>query len=363
MDPVSPATEVAQTAPKTRDVSLDAFRGIAIIAVVLAHAAGFGWGYQHQPDGAPYFWYSVFARNAALFALPTFLFFSGYLLAPIEIRSWADYVSFVRKRVLRIAIPYAIWSIAVATLTAVRAEPGSDDRSLGAIVFKLLTGQADGPYYFILLMLQFYLLLPLMAWAARTGGRMLGTIALHAVFIAVGYVVQIFVWPDMPFHVNKTPFFMWLSLFPLGIYVRHHPQWVTRYDVWLAVMAAVTLLALQMIETAFLLDESFELAIADTRFSSLLYAAAVIAVFLRMRALPWPKPLWKLGQYSFGIFFIHGVLLRASARVFAVVPGLFEWFPLFHLAVSAASLLGSCVGIYLTRRAIGAERASRWLGF
>ncbi len=363
------ATEQAagpdKSAPKRRVTSFDAFRGMAICLVVFAHATGLGWGFQDRPGAlnALNFYYSVFLRNAALFSLPLFLFISGFWLGKSEFHSVGDYWMFLRKRVSRIALPYLFWSVFFLTLYAVKdAVAGESTFSVGGFLLAIALGKADGPYYFILLMLQFYVLAPFFCHAGRSTGGLVVLFVAHALVIAALYYIRIFHFPDLSYATVKLPFIAWLSVFPAGVYLRTHPHLMDKVGPRTLAGLALVLLVLQLGESYVLLNSGFhyEFGISDIRFTTLVYAYAVILFLLQFRDRDWPQALVTLGEYTFGIFFIHGIILRALAKLF--LP-LFAVQPVYQTAISVVTLAICCLVIFVTRRIAGANLSSRVLGF
>jgi peptidoglycan/LPS O-acetylase OafA/YrhL len=342
--------------------AFDGFRGVAIIMVVVAHASGWGWDFYQTPGGQVNFYFSLVTRNLAFFSLPLFLIVSGYWLATVHLSTRADYLLFLRKRFSRIAVPYVVWSVLLLGQQAVR----SGSYSPGEFVEKLLLGQADGPYYFILLMLQFYLLAPFFLRWSQHGGAMAALVALHVLVIAGLYFVRVAYDPGLPYTVVKLPFWTWLSLFPLGMWLRRHPETAHRYGVGALAAGAAAFFALSMAESVFLLRQGslwFDFAISDIRIPSMLFGVLVTFAFFQYRDREWPRALVTLGEYSFGIFFIHGVILRGTARGLREIPGLYDIQPAYQILMTALTLALCCVVIALTRRILGREFSSRVLGF
>lgn len=87
-----PVTATPPKGPKSTTIQL--FRGVAILGVILSHTC---------PEGM----WSVACRPLVNICVPLFLFFSGYL-TKIENTDWA---TFFKKRIVRVAIPYLIWTV------------------------------------------------------------------------------------------------------------------------------------------------------------------------------------------------------------------------------------------------------------
>jgi surface polysaccharide O-acyltransferase-like enzyme len=359
MATTSPTNPAVAAGEKGRITAFDAFRGIAIVVVIYAHTTPFGWGYQENGLYQWEFWWSVFLRNFTLASLPLFLFLSGYLLGNTRIHNWAEYRGYLAKRVSRVAIPFLFWSCVFLAFSAWRTKTYAP----GDLLFRLVTGQADGAYYFILMMLQFYVATPIFDMLLRKRGGLLAIFLAHAAFVAALYAVQMSYWPGMPYQVAKTPMFAWLSIFPMGMYVRRNPDIVQRIHGGFIAMATLLLLGLSFLESWLILRQGiFELGISDIRFMPLAYGYAVIFLFLKTVPWPWPGWLATLGGMSFGIFFIHGFVLRRVAGGLAQ-PALMEMLPLFQLLVTAATLAGCVTVILIARRLLPKDVNAKLLAF
>ena len=80
-----------------RDLSFDAFRGLAIIAVVGIHAYEIGW--RQVSAMSVYGLFIIAYRQFLNFAVPAFVFISGYWLSKKKIESLEDYKNFLTKNV------------------------------------------------------------------------------------------------------------------------------------------------------------------------------------------------------------------------------------------------------------------------
>ena len=120
-----------------RDLSFDAFKGVAIIAVVAIHAVYAG--------GSPYSPAYVYYRQLLNFSVPLFFFIAGYWSSRAKIESLRDYIHFLSGRLSRVLIPYFFWSALLLGYSAYCS--GCID--LYRIIVVLLTGGACLGYYFV----------------------------------------------------------------------------------------------------------------------------------------------------------------------------------------------------------------------
>ena len=347
-----------ETRAKQRDVSFDAFRGLAIFFVVIAHTTAYGW-----LDGSRTgfnFWFSVANRTFELCALPMFLFISGYWLATARFDSKGDYVKFLGKRVSRVAIPYLFWSVFFILLYSWRAH----SFSAPGFIKKLVLGQAEGPYFFIVMLLQFYVLTPLFVYLSKKTYGLKLVVGCHAAFTIFLYVLRLVYFKDLSFAIVKLPFLTWLSFFFLGVYYRGKPGMLGKIKTSMIAALVVLLFASSVLESAVLLRfDYFELAISDVKITTFLYAASVLFLLTRLRHLNWPRILVVMGDYAFGIFFIHGIILRQFASRLGAISVLHECQPVFQLAVSLLTVGVCCVVIFTARKVLPGRIAGRLFGF
>ena len=346
----------------SRDVSFDAFRGVAILLVVAAHAGVVGWDFRYSDAHHWNFYYSVFVRQVILCAVPIFLYVSGYWLAGMRIETLSDYLVFLKRRLSRILIPYLVWSSFFYTVHVLRGQPFS----VSDFLFKLLTGQVEGLYFFLVMLPQFYLLTPLFVRLSRARWSIWAVIIVHALCVGALYGLRLGYAKDIPFTYIKIPFLSWLSFFYLGIYFRQWPGTLQHAKAaWLAGTAALFLF-LSLVEGGILIHfDYFEFGISDIKYTTLLYSAAVLVLFATSRQrVRWPRFLTVLGDYSFGIYLIHGFITRVFHR--ALMPhaqGLYNVQPLYQALIVVAVILFCCGIVYVTREVVGKTWASKVLGF
>ena len=109
-------------------------RAIAIISVLVIHTVG------QSP-------YELYIRPLVNFGVGVFLFLSGFLTPRIE-----DVKVFYTKRILRVFIPYLVWSLLLCVVYG-------DYQDLA---WNLLTFQESSIYYYIFVYLQITLLVPIL---------------------------------------------------------------------------------------------------------------------------------------------------------------------------------------------------------
>jgi len=334
--------------------------GLAILAVVLNHASGWGytamvyWADRYRPVTVPNFdqvwspgFYGlVIINQLALFSVPAFLFVAGFFIAYTS-RADARGLSWkvVRARITKLLIPYLIWSVFIFVEEALQGKSLSPTEYLSA----LITGGATGAYFFVPVLFQFYLLSPLIIRLAQGHAR--------ALLIAAA-VIQLF--PMSIFYLKFFGIYLlegiyapsWLCIwfmfyFPLGVVVgfrlKSFQIWVERYRPTLITLSIVFAIV-SMLETMWVYQSTDNLALAERPFklSSELYAIVFILAFLsidvtRRRV---SKRLNWLGARSYGIFLSNPVLLEWTARVIRrALPALLSFQLILTIVLTMTSIL------------------------
>jgi surface polysaccharide O-acyltransferase-like enzyme len=158
-------TEKAPTKPKNtgRLGSLDICRGLAILAVIFIHVSGHFLSALHLPKShiPPHWaWYALAVPNIdAQWAVPCFLMLSAFANA-LSLSRTPDIPRYARRRLQTAVLPYVLWS---GIYIAIKLALGTlHHLSLGHIAKLLLTGTAEYHLYFFVLVIELYVLLPLL---------------------------------------------------------------------------------------------------------------------------------------------------------------------------------------------------------
>lgn len=127
----------------------DFLRGVAILLVIGIHT------YTVRPFEGVSNIFQIGIRETLNFAVPLFLAISGFFIAKKDISDKKSYFAFLKKQLPRVYIPALIWSI---PMLAIWIYQGKDVITSIVKVFGCMT---FGPYYFIALIIQLYLLHPI----------------------------------------------------------------------------------------------------------------------------------------------------------------------------------------------------------
>lgn len=311
--------------------------GIAIIGAVAYHASGWGfiamfwWTDRYAAVSTPNFdqmgSVAYFALRALeqliIFAVPAFLFVSGFFIAFAAGRTRGNIQwKVIGARIQSLLIPYLLWSVLIWVAAFAQGQRYTPLQ----YVELFITGRTASPYYFVPLLIQFFLLSPLLVPLAKKRGLLL--LALTAVIqLAVRTLIYLntlealpaAVQPLMP--VTASWFFPGhLFWFTWGIVAGFHIEALKRLlprIKWVALAAVVILFPLGMLEWELVLQSFSQVWIGarETILDSF-FAAAIILAFLAFGDLkiPYAAELSDLGGKSFGIYLAHSPVLEYTAR-------------------------------------------------
>jgi len=317
------------------------FNGIAIISVILFHAVGQGfvalffWADRYRPVSVPNFdqvgslTYFAFrtVEQIAVFSIPFFLFVSGYFIAFATGRIQKNIRSpVIMARVRDLIIPYLFWSFVVIFLEI--ALEGRI-RTPGRYLSMLLVGGASPAYYYIPLLIQFYLLTPLLVPLAKN--RWVGLLTVVAL---IQIIVQLLHYPVLlglespalePL-INLVPKWLFVARifwFTFGVIVGFQLKKIKPFlssSKWWLLGASLLMIPLGILEWEAYLRISGEVwidhreTIIDTIYSFLVILTVI--GFDRM-VIPFSERFSSLGTKSFGIYIVHPIVMIYLSRLIA----------------------------------------------
>jgi hypothetical protein len=291
--------------------------GFAAIMVVLNHAASYGlsamfqWSQQRaglapsydQIGSLPY--YILFMiHELAEFAIPSFLFVSGFfvtftLKGSRSELTWDTLIPRIKKLIL----PFLFWSAVVAALLQ-RIPPRIEQILI--------------MYYYIPLIIQYFLLSPLLVRIARKQWKLLlivtAVIQLGIAGLRAFQVLEID-WPGLDLLIRLTPIWFFpgrIFYFSIGVVAGLHLQpftsWLSRAK-WYLLFATVGFLGLGLLEYHWLTQLSGKPWIVPqfSGISRALFAVSFVLTFLAFNNISYPlsNRISGLGEKSLGIYFVN----------------------------------------------------------
>ncbi|MGA9532459.1 MAG: acyltransferase [Anaerolineales bacterium] len=318
--------------------------GLSIFSVIVFHSAGWGFtamyswaeryagvGTSAEVIGRTLGYYGLNALvQASVFAIPAFLFVSGFfsstLFAGVESGpSWKR----VWPRVIALGIPYLVWTALALGGRVAQGRLGF----MAELPIILLTGGATPAYYYVPLLVQLYVLAPLLVrWAREHTARFLGLTAGIQLGIYIRNYAAI-LWPqsrlvEIAFtFLPKWFFISFVFWFGLGIVAGFRRQAVGRWlgnmrgRVWWIVGLLFFLGYLEW-EILGRATNQVWLPHLETLIDGLYSAAIGIAVLGSSSVSKViSDTMTGLGQRSYGIYLAHPLVMEFAARgLYRVAP-------------------------------------------
>lgn len=295
-------------------------RGLAIIGIIAIHSLNEGYG-----NNELIALMNMNLEQVSTYSIPAFLFISGLVLTYNYSNKEFHYTDFIRKRLSVILVPYIIWSC-IYLLYRIFLE--QDSISLIMAVKKIMVGSAYFHLYYIILIMQFYLLFPLilnLVQKTKPHHRelLITTFLFNMVVISLYY----FQFDILDERIIRKIFIFWVFYFILGSVMGSKLDQYRHLlsNISMKYLGSLLLIALLYLLYSYYTDGLFmeQTNIFWLRPQVLIYSSiCVIVLFKLISELDkkylsgWPsRSLNEVGKYSFGIYLSHMLIIELLLRV------------------------------------------------
>ena len=345
-----------------KDDYFQAMRGICIICVILIHCKT---GMEFKGNSSLVFNYDYWLifRQLINFPVASFIFLSGYF---VNIGIVGENPSaFIYKRGRRILIPYLLWTSFYSLLNITL---GTEINGKTILTY-IFAGGAAAPLYYIVVLMQLILITPVIV-------KMLDQRWLNWVCFLVTplYLVGMYFYNfctkgQLPLYQLFFP--AWFTFYYLGLYTRKNQIFLLLdfkdNKILKSIFFVIVTLSLSILECYLLLtlDQAFGFAISQLKITSFTYAIAVInlAITLKQYTHKVYSLLIKLGNNSFGIYFIHYFYLIITEKVLDNLPYLGNVLVIYQLITLFLVISLSYFTIEISRKIFGIKVTNVILGF
>jgi len=275
---------------------------------------------------------------------PVFAVISAFLLTSSTIRRKFDIKYFVKSRFTKIFMPYLIWTTIYLLLSAIFTNIFyAIDRPIKDYY---LFGVAETHLYFILVVIQFYILFPVVHRVKK------GPSLIYAYLIATIVNILWLIYGRGTFNfeiemintfINSRSFVLnWISFFFLGIvYAKYYSEindLITRYQKYLYII--ITILFIDLL-ASINLDSLF----SSNTVSIIVYTPFfIIGLILFYRKIKSNQVLvhilTTIGNYSMGIYLVHIIIIMFYRKIpYVEIMGNTSTFVFSYLFVLSLSVL------------------------
>lgn len=322
--------------PAERNNAIDLLRVLCIVYIV---------GYWHL---IPYTEWLPGYANAVTeaikdIALGTFVFSSGLLLARRDVQlRLGNFLSFYQRRLVRI---YPLYLFALLLFGAAGLA-GQAVIVKGALLISMFAPPPPPTLWFITMIMFFYVLAPLLIWAAHNAARF--------VLLSVGIFVACLGY-DAAIQPMDSRLFLFFPAFALGVYAQRITaahQFLHHHRLYLLVLLI----------PAFVLglpgDSGFDTPTSVLRAPLVLLGSVLFVVYAeRLGKHLHGTLILKLSYASFGVYLFHRLVFKFAIALYYPTEGLYQALYLLAVAVPA-----SFVVAYALQKAYDAGMARLTVG-
>lgn len=300
---------------KQRVEYYDFFKGIAIIMVVGVHT------FHTEPLDTISGFCSLFVRQLLNCAVPIFLASSGYFCGKKLLNTKENRIKFWKKQICKIYIPTIIWSIPFFIIGTNFNDISLKNIARGVILL-LICGYSF--YYFIALIIQFYLLLPIL----QKYKSLMMTISIVSSFISVSIITYIYTikGAGLPLIVYAGPFITWFMFFMIGVYYSNKQE---SFSLKFSVSILIIGFVLEICETYWLnINYGGGMGL---KISSFIYSIGVILLILspqlqsKYKSNIFNSIIAYIGRISFSIYLIHYFVMMLISILYNFENWLLYW--------------------------------------
>ncbi len=216
-------------------------------------------------------WTAILIRQLINFSVPLFIALSVYFMADKVFNTQHTHKMFLKKQVVRVYLPYLIWSLPYMYLGLYFQV----DTILISLL-KLITFQTSEIFYYVFLIIQFYVFLPLLKKMANVKGLIIATLVSFTSCLVLIFS-KLFLKIEIPLIMYAGNFVTWIMFFILGMYLKNYKININNT---ILIILIILSLILEMIETKIHYDllNNINEAITAVKLSSFIYSGLVVVL-------------------------------------------------------------------------------------
>lgn len=328
--------ETSKSVNKQYFYEIHFLRALACVAVLIVHVTATHY-YIHEQT---FNWLTLFLNQISRFGTPMFAVISGFLLFYQVHKRGFNFNKFLKSRTAKLIMPFFFWSIFYLLFkkyvlnVQITVNP--------SFVFDFIMGNSYAHLYFISLVIQFYILFPLLqmirtklAWWITT----MLALAIHVYFSSFSISNPT---TFIEHFINHRAFFpSWIFYFMFGgllaVYWDSLVQRISKFrNVFIILNVTVVIGAV--------IEYNMMGSIPANRITNLInipiLALSIISIYGLLDRWKSTRQLLKLiGTLSMGIYLIHPVVLFVFAELLPIWMWQTRYFPIVFCAIFIVTIL------------------------
>ena len=202
---------------KPRLAAIEYIRGISMLGVVGIHIGAAYLGQHTTPDAIANPHIVALLEIFTRFSVPIFFFISAFgLFYNLDLSQPFVYKDFLKRRYKAVVVPYVVWSLFyIVHYCLLWQDPGPLNPI--TILYDLFFGLANYQLYFMVLLIWFYLMMPMWVWAVKRLDNV-KLVWLLVAQIAINYLLC-FIWNP---YTIENPILNRFAIYHLNYWVIHY---------------------------------------------------------------------------------------------------------------------------------------------
>jgi surface polysaccharide O-acyltransferase-like enzyme len=297
-----------------------------------------------------------------------FVFIAGFLFQHLQDRF--NYIPYLKKKFQYVVLPYILVSLP-AILNRLFIEPGTwepaflmDSPDVVKGLYLLATGKHLGPFWFIPMIILFYLISPLFIALDHP--------KFHRYMLPFLLLGSLFTYRFGYFSNSIDSAIHFLPVYIFGIFASRYKDFFTIGKNWLTWVMVVVYVILAILELSEILPvyrlnseadaaSSLYFGFNSPKLRMMLLCLILIKVFYKIQHRRMPV-LRLLGDYSFGLYFIHLYVIIALDTVYRKFVDPQPVFSLLHYVILLSMTVFVSLGIIWIVRKVAGNKSRMLIG-
>jgi surface polysaccharide O-acyltransferase-like enzyme len=336
-------------------------RGLAILFIVGVHVRGYEWHWEHE-DKAYDFFVALFDNGTVLF-----VFIAGFLFQHLTHRQY-NFGKYLQQKAKFVMLPYLIVSVPIIIFRLVNGaselplgEHFDDHSAFYKIVYYLVTGMHMAPFWFMPMIFLIYLTSPLL--------HALDKPWFYQFIFPFIFLIGMFTYRPIN---NANPLLSYIHFLPIyltGMWTSYNKEKILNLGRNMIVPLIVGYIAITALELGGIITLTKRLSFEQMWmeglmvfnvyvFKAVILCFLLLFLFYRMgdRKINW---LHMLGEYSFGIYFIHYYFISAFRQVVEGMEYDFKLSTLTFIAFYLGVIFASILCVHMIKKVSG--KSSRYI--